>query len=113
MEDRFALLLTDYTDKLTESRNNYIQVSKVKDSVCDTLQACAGAEEGTVSETSIGAACNQFGNFNVKRPRTRPTASPWGIETINRLTSSIRELEEFLKTSNILLFSNKKESLLS
>jgi hypothetical protein len=54
-----------------------------------------------------------LGNFHVKRPRTRPTASPNSIECINRLTNSIRELEEFLKSSNVLLFSSKKESLLS
>lgn len=80
----------EYSDKLIETRGNYIQVSKIKDNVCDTLQECSGYEDGAVSETNIGAACNQLGNFNVRRPKNK--GSPSGIEYINKLTSRIQEL---------------------
>lgn len=49
VEDRFAGIIGEYTERLSECRNNHFQVSKVKESVCDTLQLCAGTEEGTVS----------------------------------------------------------------
>ena len=49
VEDRFTPLVTEYSDRLNDCRNNHLQVSRVKDSVFETLQACAGPDEGTVS----------------------------------------------------------------
>ena len=78
IEDRFAGIMGEYSEKLIETRGNYIQISKIKDNVCDTLQEYSGYEDGAVSETNIGAACNQLGNFNVRRPKNKQS-SPYGI----------------------------------
>lgn len=115
VEDKYTTATTDYLDKLNESRNNYIQYSKVKDDLASTLDECA-LEEGQQQEEEdirLMPASNQLGNFHVKTHKNRQNIHYGGVEAIHKLICKLNEATEFLKNTSQELFSNKNHSLLS
>jgi hypothetical protein len=109
VEEKWSSGMAEYVEKLTESRSSYVSIGKIKDGVTDALEKCRVEE--SEAETMV-AASNQLGNFHV-RSNTKAKVNLDDIESIEKLMSRIKEVSEFLKHSNVPLFSGKKSSLLS